>query len=174
MTYLVYFFTCLCFVIVQTSIMPLVPLFDRFYDLVCIVVIYLSLFRPVRESLPVILFYGLFMDNLFGGPFGLYLTTYLWLFICIRWLMTFLQLHSYLLLTLVVVFGILLENLIFIGTIAVLKSSPGVPADSVRVIGGQVAWAVFTGPSLLFLFQHLQKRWMRWSSPEHFMKSFHR
>jgi hypothetical protein len=161
MTYLVYFCTCLCLVIVQTSIMPFIPLFDRFYDLMCLFVIYLGLFRPLRESLPVILFYGLFMDNLSGGPFGLYLTTYLWLFICIRWLITFLQLHSFMLLTLVVAIGVLLENLIFIGIIAVLKSGSGIPADAVRVIGGQVLWAVFTGPPLLFLFQHIQEKWMR-------------
>ena len=164
MTYLVYFCTCLCLVIVQTSIMPFIPLFDQFYDLVCIFVIYLGLFRPVREGLPVILFFGLFMDNLFGGPFGLYLTTYLWLFICIRWLITFLQLHSFVLLTLVVALGVLLENLIFIGTIAVLKSDPGFPADAARIIGEQILWAVFTGPPLLFLFQHIQKKWMRWPS----------
>ena len=74
-----YFFNisvCLLLVILQTTIMPYLPPLDKFYDLLIPFIVYLSLSRPVRESLPFILFLGYIMDNLSGGPFGLYLTTY--------------------------------------------------------------------------------------------------
>ena len=162
MIYFVYSCICLGLVIVQTVIMPFSIAFDRFYDLMCIFIIYLGLFRPAREGLPIILCFGLLMDNLFGGPFGLYVTTYLWLFIGLKWLITFLQLGSIVLLPFVAAAGILFENLIFIGTIAILKPGAQFPADTVHVIGVQVLWAMFTGPLLLLLFQYSQTRWFSW------------
>ncbi|MDP3284795.1 MAG: hypothetical protein Q8M56_10250, partial [Desulfobacterales bacterium] len=56
-----------------------------FYDLFILVVIYLGLYRNLRESLSVILFLGIIMDNLYNGPFGLHMTVYLWLYATIRW-----------------------------------------------------------------------------------------
>ena len=115
MIYFIYFCICLGLVIVQTAIMPFFSVFDRFYDLMCIFIIYLGLFRQTREGLAIVLCFGLLMDNLFGGPFGLYVTTYLWLFIGVKWLITFLQLKSMALLSFVAALGILFENFIFIG-----------------------------------------------------------
>ena len=162
MTYFVYFCIGLCLVIIQTAIMPFFSMLDGFYDLVCIFVIYLSLYRPVREGIPVILFFGLVMDNLFGGPFGLYGTTYLWLFIGIKWLITFLQLGNFVLLSFVVVLGILMENLIFIGAIVILKTGSTFPAESANIIGVQLFWAMFTGPLLIMFFHHMRMRFEGW------------
>jgi rod shape-determining protein MreD len=89
-----YFFNisaCLFLVILQTTVMPYLPLLDKFYDLLIPFIIYLSLSRPVRESLPFVLFLGFIMDNLSGGPFGLYLTTYFWLYVGVKGITTFIQ-----------------------------------------------------------------------------------
>jgi len=54
-----YFFNisaCLFLVILQTTIMPYLPLLEKFYDLLIPFIVYLSLSRPVRESLPFVLF----------------------------------------------------------------------------------------------------------------------
>ena len=69
-----FFHICICFglVILQTTIMPYFSLFDKFYDLLSPFVVYLSLFRSTRESVPVILFFGFIMDSLSGWAFGLY------------------------------------------------------------------------------------------------------
>ena len=81
MNYLFNISACLFLVILQTTIIPYLPLLDKFYDLLIPFIVYLGLSRPVRESLPFVLFLGFIMDNLSGGPFGLYLTTYFWLFV---------------------------------------------------------------------------------------------
>ncbi|MFC1828232.1 hypothetical protein ACFL0O_01310 [Thermodesulfobacteriota bacterium] len=162
---MIYFiYSCICFglVIIQTTIMPFLPVFDNFYDLMCVFIIYLGLFRPAREGLPIVLCFGLLMDNLFGGPFGLYVTTYLWLFIGVKWLITFLQLGSMSLLPLVVATSILFENIIFIGTLTILKPGSQLPANALHIVGVQVLWAIFTGPILLKLFQYSQNRWFGW------------
>jgi cell shape-determining protein MreD len=115
MTYCFHIFICLCLIVVQTTVMSYIPLFERFYDLLSPFVIYLSIFRSNRESLVIIFIFGFFMDIISGGPFGLYITAYVWLFIVVRWAITFLHIGDSLILPFVVALGVLMENLIFIG-----------------------------------------------------------
>lgn len=162
MTY--FFHICISFflVILQTTVIPYIPLFDKFYDLLCPFVIYLSIFRSAREGIPVILFIGFVMDNISGGIFGLYLTTYIWLFIGVRWIITFLHLNDSLLLPFVVAAGVLMENLIFIGTHAMFGTGTWRSSTVLDTIGVQVLWAVLTGPVLLIFFNYANRRWNRW------------
>jgi len=95
-----YFFNisaCLFLVILQTTVMPYLPLLEKFYDLLIPFIVYLGLSRPVRESLPFVLFLGFIMDNLSGGPFGLYLTTYFWLYVGVKGITMFIQVGNRLL-----------------------------------------------------------------------------
>ncbi|MDQ1330252.1 MAG: hypothetical protein QG578_515, partial [Thermodesulfobacteriota bacterium] len=84
MKYIFYAFTCLVFILIQTTVVHYFRILNGFYDLFLLIVIYLGLYRNLRESLPVILFLGIIMDNLCTGPFGLYMTVYLWLYATIR------------------------------------------------------------------------------------------
>jgi len=162
MTYLYFIFVSFCLIIIQTTIMPFIPLFDRFYDLLCPFVIYLGLYRSVREGLPIVFFCGLMMDGLFGGPFGLYVTTYIWIFIGVKWMLTFLQLNNIFLLLFIIVLGVLLENLIFIGALTMLAPGLQFPSDAIRIVGMQVLWAICTGPFILMWINYAQKGWITW------------
>jgi len=162
MTYCFHICTCFCLVIFQTTVMPCFPLFDRFYDLLFPFIIYLSLFRPVRESIPLILFFGFVMDNLTGGPFGLYLTTYLWLFIGIRWVITFMDVEDSVLMLFIVAAGVLIQNFIIIGTIVMFEPVSRFPPAAINTVLVQVLWAAFTGPIFLVFFNYSHKRWDKW------------
>ena len=104
---------CLFLVILQTTIMPHLSVPGRFYDLLVPFIVYLGLFRSVRESLLIVVFVGFIMDNLSGAPFGLYLTTYFWLLIGVKGITLILQVGNRLfIVTLIVAAGVLMENLI--------------------------------------------------------------
>ena len=157
-----YFFNIsasLLFVILQTTIMPYLPLLDKFYDLLIPFIDSLSLSRPVRESLPFVLFLGFIMDNLSGGPFGLYLTTYFWLYIGVIGITTFIQVGNRLLIiTLIVAGGVLFENLILLGAFAILGSRQQVAGDALEIVAVQVLWAIFTGSLVLLFLRKAQRR----------------
>jgi len=149
-------------IVFQTIIRPSIPMLDGVYDLLTPFIVYLTLFRPVRETIPVVLILGFIMDNLSGGPFGLYLTAYLWLFICIKWMVGYLRVSNTLLLPLVIVAGVLVENLIFLGTIALLTPGSRFPKAALETVAEQLLWAVFTGAFLLAFLDYFWKRWKRW------------
>ena len=162
MTYTLHICICLCLIVLQTTVMPYIPLFDRFYDLLSPFVIYLSIFRPVREGIVIILIFGFLMDNISGGPFGLYLTAYVWLFIGVRWAITFLHVGDSLIIPFVVAAGVLMENIIFIGTSAMFESGSRISEEVVNTVFIQVLWALFTGPFFLMFFNHSHRRWDHW------------
>ena len=162
MTYCFHIVICLGLIVVQTTVMPYIPLFDRFYDLLSPFVIYLSIFRSSRESLVIIFLFGFFMDIISGGPFGLYITAYVWLFIGVRWAITFLHVGDSMLLPFVVALGVLMENFIFVVTSAMFEQSSRVSEAMVSTIIVQVLWAIFTGPLFLMFFNYSHRRWDRW------------
>ncbi len=150
---------CLFLVILQTTIMPYLPLMDKFYDLLIPFIVYLGLYRPVRESLPFVLFLGFIMDNLSGAPFGLYLTTYFWLFAGVKGITTFIQVGNRpVIITLIVAAGVLFESLILLGAFAVLGSRQQFAGNAVKIVTVQVLWAIFTGSLFLILFKNAQSR----------------
>ena len=162
MTYCFHIVICLGLIVVQTTVMPYIPLFDRFYDLLSPFVIYLSIFRSNRESLVIIFLFGFFMDIISGGPFGLYITAYVWLFIGVRWAITFLHVGDSMLLPFVVALGVLMENFIFVVTSAMFEQSSRASEAMVSTIIVQVLWAIFTGPLFLMFFNYSHRRWDRW------------
>ena len=162
MTYCFHIVICLGLIVVQTTVMPYIPLFDRFYDLLSPFVIYLSIFRSNRESLVIIFLFGFFMDIISGGPFGLYITAYVWLFIGVRWAITFLHVGDSMLLPFVVALGVLMENFIFVAISAMFEQSSRISEAMVSTIIVQVLWAIFTGPLFLMLFNTSYRRWDRW------------
>jgi len=164
MIYFIYIAICLGMVILQTSVMTYLPMFDRFYDLIALFVIYLGLFRPVRESVLLIVFVSVVMDTLSGGPFGLYLTTYGWIYVGVVWMGRFMRVGNWLLLPAVMAAGVVIQNMIFIVTVTMLIPDAQMPTKVLRSVTTQVLWAVVTGPLLLTLFSYAHQRWDQWKA----------
>ena len=162
MKFCFHIFISLCLVIFQTTVMPYYPFFEKFYDLLSPFIIYLSLFHSVRDSLPVVLFLGFVMDTLSGGPFGLYLSTYVWLFIGVRWIINFLHVGNSFLWPFVIAAGVFMQNCIYIGAIAMLEPGSRFSSATVNLVAVQVFWAIFTGPIFLLSFNYLHGRWDKW------------
>jgi hypothetical protein len=159
MTYGFYLCVSFCLIVLQTTIVPYLPLFDNFYDLPALFIIYLSLYRPVRESLPVVIFLGFVMDSLSATPFMLYITAYLWLFISMCGIARILRLEGRFRLPFIVVSGVLIENLIFMMTIFVLDSGFRFSLTVVRSIAVQSLWALCTGSLFLVSFDYCHRGW---------------
>ena len=163
MQYLFYTGLCLCLIILQTTIMPDLSMFRQHYDLLLAFVLYLSLYRPARESLPIVFLLGLVMDNLSGGPLGFFITAYFWIFIIVGWGTKFLHAGSRILVLIVVAAGVLIENFIFLGYLAMLDEGWRLSREIFDKMALQMLWAIFTGPVLLLLIRVLHKGFQGWS-----------
>jgi rod shape-determining protein MreD len=146
---------CLVLVILQTTVMPYLSMLDRFYDLLIPFIVYLSLSRPVREGLLFVCFLGFIMDNLSGSPFGLYLTSYFWLFIGVKAITQLLQVGKRVtIITVIVAAGVLAENLIFLGSFIIFSPEQQLTGDAVKIVAVQILWALLTGSVFLMIFRN--------------------
>ena len=163
MTYLFYLGLSLGLITVQTTMVYWLPAFSHFYDLLIPFVLYLGLYRSMRESVPVLFFLGFIMDNLSGTPFGLYTTAYFWIFVIVNGGIKFLHVGNQILLLIVIVSGVLIENSIIVGTIILLGRNPYFPTQDFRSIIFQVLWALFTGPLILLLIRYTHRQYEKWT-----------
>lgn len=163
MRYGFYISICLFLLILQTTVLPYIPVVQGMYDLLIPFVIFISICLPTRESLPFALALGLIMDNLSGSPFGMYLTFYLWLFIGVRFIIKFLRVSNKFFLSLVVIFAVLVENILMIAIFTFFGPVRQLPVDAFVVVTQQFLWALVTGPvfllSLLALAKRLNIQW---------------
>jgi cell shape-determining protein MreD len=95
------------------------------------------------------------MDNLSGSPFGLYLTSYFWLFIGVKGITKLLQVGKRVtIITVIVAAGVLAENLIFLGSFAIFSPEQQLADDAVKIVAGQILWALLTGSVFLIIFRN--------------------
>lgn len=162
MTILFYILVSLCLVIVKTTLIPSMPFFEKFYDLLIPIVIYLSLFRSLREGIPIVLFFGLIMDSLCGGPMGLYMATYIWLYVAMRYLRQVLHAGNITLFAVAVAAGVAFESIVLLSYMLLLAPGAIVPADAAKTIVMQIIWAFISGPILMILISRAQKQLDIW------------
>jgi cell shape-determining protein MreD len=162
MTILFYILVSLFLVIIRTTLMPILPIFEKFYDLLIPIVIFLGFFRSKREGIPVVMLMGLIMDGLSGGPMGLYLIIYVWLYIGVRWAAQVFSTGSLFMLTLAILIGVAGEIVVLLGYMIVLSSGATIPPDALKTIVMQLIWAMATGPVIMVMMGMAQKRLDRW------------
>ncbi len=162
MIYCLYTAVSLCLIILQVTLIPLLPFSDKIYDLPVPYVLYLGLFRPAWKTLPIVILLGLVMDNLSGGPFGLFTSIYVWLFLGAIWMRTFMHASNMFLLPFVVACGVLLENLVFIGMVTIFELNFRFPEDALRIATIQVLSALGTSPIFLIFYNYTHNRCDSW------------
>ena len=170
MTYFLYTVVCLLVVVFQTTLPMHFAMFGGMYDLFLLFVIYLGFYRTIREGFPFVIFFGLTMDALSGGPFGLYLTSYFWLYVSILGMIGFMRVGNNMILPLVVVGSILFQNIIFLGTMTLFVPEAKIPVFLYRNVLTQVLWSVITGPILILLFHRAHvvlEKWLKTFQPEY-------
>ena len=153
MTYFVYIIVFFSLMLFQTTILP--AFFDFFviYDLLIILVVYIGFYSTLLKGFPVVILMGIVMDCLSGGAFGVFTSTYLWLYIVVTVVIQYLHVASRFLLIIAVFFGVIWENLIIIMTIAMGDSGLQFSSALIKNISIQLLLVVLTGPPVFFLIQ---------------------
>jgi rod shape-determining protein MreD len=146
MSYFIYIVSSLCLATLQTALIPRLAFVGHFFDLLLPWVIYLAAFRPAHEALPFVVFMGALMDNLSGGPFGLYLTCYVWLFLAVRLAATVVRAENVVVLVLTIIAAVAFQNVLFFIALGFSGMGEHTTGELIRVVSEQVGWVLLTGP----------------------------
>jgi cell shape-determining protein MreD len=155
---------CLFLVVFETTVMADLPILEGFFDLLVTFVVYLGLYRPVKESIPVIVCLGFVMDSLSAAPFGLYLTGYVWIFVGIKWLMRYLQVRTSALVLFVVPLAVAIQTILSLAAIGLQPHGSIETQPVMNQVGGHLLWALLTGPLFLMFYEAFHDRLEKWAA----------
>lgn len=153
MPYLFYLLVAFSFTVIETTILPIFSIFQNFFDLQLVLVIYLGFFTHLGRTLPLVIFMGFIMDSVSGGPFGLYLTVYVWLFAGVNLLSGFFYHGGKIIVPLLMVLGVLVQNIIILSSIAIMDKQLAIFAEGWSLVVKQLLWALLIGP---FVFKMIK------------------
>lgn len=162
MTFLVYIIISICLVLCQTAVFPFFFNAHTSYDLMLVFILYLGFYRPLFEGIPMLFFLGFLMDCLSGSPFGVYTTTYVWLFVAVRATIQYLHVDSRIVFPVAMLSGVLLENIVIMQAIFMGRWSWNVGRIPVNLVIRQLIWAVFTGPVLFAMIKSFHESSIKW------------
>jgi rod shape-determining protein MreD len=158
MNYFLYLAAGLLLVICQTTLLPRLAMVGHFFDLLLPLVIYLAAFRPLHEALPFTLFLGILVDNLTGGPFGLYLTSYVWLFIGARMAAMIVRAENPIMLVLILIAAVAVQNGLFLTVLGIVGEGDFSGGFAMRVVTEQIGWVLLIGPFLAWGIRQAHRR----------------
>ena len=162
MVFLLNVFVGLMLVVIQSTVVPRLPVIENCYDFLLPFIIYQSLFRPPRETVPLVVGLGLLMDQLSGAPTGLFAIVYFWVFVSLRWGQRFLHMGNYYLVPCAVAVAVLLENGFFALAYLVSSYEPAYFSVAGKMIVGQVGWALLSAPVFMMLLNAIHHGWAAW------------
>ena len=132
------------------SIVLAMPRFQWFrYDLFIPLIIFMGLYQSTYVGLPLCVLFGFFIDVFSGGVFGLFLSIYFWLFCFVKAVLRFLDLQNLFLETVLVVFGVVAENLTIILLMQLLGQGEQIRYVTVQ---GVIIQTLFAGATAFLMF----------------------
>ena len=156
--FFVYLMVGLATVICQTTILRL-PLFHNFfYDLLIPLVVFWGLRLRDGRGVALVIVLGLVMDLVSGGIFGLYLSTYFWIFLSVKGVSKYFDVDDTVFQSILIGACVLWQHLLFcISLSPPWKGAQLLAVQTIPVLM-QVILAALTGPSIVILLGRLQTR----------------
>ena len=143
----------------ETTVIPELPTGITFYNLLIPFVIYFSLFRRTGTGLTVVLLVGFAADVLSGAPNGIYMGTFLALWLIFRNIGGYFQAGPLLLFTLVTAAGVGIENLVFFVCLGVSEMAALFSMNNLQLLLIQIFLVFLTAP-LIYRFLAAYFDWL--------------
>jgi len=154
----VYIVLGMAVVVLRTTLLGLPFFHNAVYDLLIPLVVFVRLRLPVKQGVFIVLFMGYVMDLVSGGQFGLYMTTYLWVFIGVKLISNYFSVQENFSLSVLLVVCVLFENLLFLVFSLGVGDGAFLAARMVGPLLWQVALAALTGPFILSILANVHYR----------------
>lgn len=151
-------------VVGQTTILRL-PLFrSLLYDLLIPLVVFLGLRLRDGRGVSLVAILGLVMDLVSGGIFGLYLSTYFWIFLSVKGISRYFDVDDKIFQSILIAVCVLGQHLVFCASLAPPWKGAQLLAAQTTPVLLQTTLAALTGPGILMVLGRLQARFRAPSS----------
>ena len=151
----------LLLIVLQTTVLPEISVINNTFDLLIINVLYLSLLFHHLRVLCGIVVIGCIMDSLSGSPFGLFVSSYIWIYILVQLMKPVFFSRSLFFLPAITVFSVMIEYIFLLLSVFISSGSQGVLSLNFSLMIKQLLLAAVLIPLAVKLVFVLGRYWDR-------------
>ena len=145
--------------ILQTTILPDFYISHHSFDLLIINILYLSLGFEHPAMVIVVIMIGCIVDSVSGVYFGLYLTTYLWIYALVQVLKQFVFSRNIFFYLIIAAASVLIESIFLTLSIFIDQGKSGVLSLNYYLMIEQMVWACLFIPLAFGIITIVQKQY---------------
>ncbi|MCD4740911.1 MAG: hypothetical protein K8R67_00305 [Desulfobacteraceae bacterium] len=145
--------------IMQTAVFPDFFLSHHSFDLLIINIIYLSLVFTHPGVIIAVIVIGCIVDSVSGVHFGLYLTTYIWIYVIVQGLKQFVFLRNIGFYIIIAATAVVIESVFLILSVFINQGNNGVLSLNYYLMAKQMFWASVFIPLALEIITIVQKKY---------------
>lgn len=153
--------TTLFFIILQTVVFPSFAWFSQSFDLIILVVLFLSLTYSHYAVVTAIIVMGGIMDSISGVPFFLHIFSYLWIYLIVQLFKQFVFQRSVVFVLIISVASVLIQQGLVIFSVFIDQGQAAVWRMDFTLIARQVVWGFLVIPPGVWLLNVLRHAWLR-------------
>ena len=153
--------TTLFFIILQTVVFPSFSWFSQSFDLIIMVVLFLSLTYSHYAVVTVIAIMGGIMDSISGVPFFLHIFSYLWIYLIVQLFKQFVFQRSVVFVLIISVVSVLIQQGLVIFSVFIDQDQAAVWRMDLTLIVHQMVWGLLVIPPGVWLLNVLRHAWLR-------------
>ncbi len=155
----IFFYLCLflVFFIVQTSTLHSLSVLGQAFDLILVVVLSLSLKFSHFGTAAAVFLLGCAMDSVSGGPFGLYISAYVWIYILVRSLKFLVHMENIVFIVCMSAVAVVVENAFLVFVLVMGGGVDAVYFKDLLFMAKQVVWGLVAVPPLLLAVDELER-----------------
>ncbi|MFU8768970.1 MAG: rod shape-determining protein MreD [Desulfotignum sp.] len=159
MKWLFFAITSLFLIVLQTVIFPAFSWFSCRFDLTLIVIVFLSLNYSKYWALGAVAGIGGIMDSLSGGPFFLYMFSYIWIFLIVQLARQLVFQTSVLSVLIISFLSVVVQQGLFLFSVLVQQDHTGIwPVEMSRLFQ-QALWGAVVIPPGIWVVSRLFGGW---------------
>jgi rod shape-determining protein MreD len=151
----------LFFILLQTVLMPAAGWSPPGFDLMMILVLFLSLHVSHHAILIALVCIGAIMDSLSGGPFFLFSLTYIWIYIVVQLLKSVVFQTSSPFIVLISLTAMVIHQGLVVCSVFIQHDQAGIREIDLSLMVRQVVWGTFLIPPGVWLISMVYRYWCR-------------
>lgn len=153
-------FTTLFFILLQTVVFPSFSWFSQSFDMIIMVVLFLSLTYSHYAVVTAIVFMGGIMDSISGMPFFLHIFSYLWIYLIVQLFKQFVFQRSVVFVLIISVVSVAVQQTLIIFSVFINQGQAAVWRMDLSLMVRQLLWGVVVIPPGVWLLNVFRQNWL--------------
>lgn len=147
-------------ILLQTVVFPAFSWFSQSFDIMIVVVLYLSLVYSHSAVVCTIVVIGGLMDSISGVPFGLHVFSYLWIYLIVQLFKQFVFQRSVVFILIISMVSVVIQQGLILFSVFINQGQDAIWRMDFTLMVRQIIWGGVAIPPGVWILNVLRQNWL--------------